>query len=110
MSKPMPLGVVAFNFNLAEAFQRFQVDVIGATHYDPDDPDWAGEEAFASYPRFFDLPHAVVGSRWEEAQELVAQFVFDYIRAAPDSSPLRRATAVTIGFVDGELKRVWPEQ
>jgi hypothetical protein len=109
MTQPMPPGLAAFNFNLAEAYKKFQVDVIGALHYDPEDRDWACEEEFASEPRFFDLPHAQVGSRWEDVQRLVSQFVADYIRAAPSSSPLRSVTAVTVGFVDGELERVWPE-
>jgi hypothetical protein len=110
MKQPMPLGLVAFNFNLAEAYKKFQVDVIGATRYDPDDSDWVCDEAFASEPRFFDLPNSIVGSRWQDAQQLISQFVRDYIRAASSSSPLRSAMAVTVGFVDGELERVWPER
>ena len=109
MSQPMPPGLAAFQFNLAEAFQKFQIDVIGATHYDPDDSDWACDEAFTSQPRFFDLPHSAVGSRWQDVQQLVSQFVASYIRTASSSSPLRSVTAVTVGFVDGELERVWPE-
>jgi hypothetical protein len=105
----MPSGLAAFNFNLAEAYKKFQADVIGAMHYDPDDRDWACKEAFASESRFFDLPHAEVGSRWQDVQQLVFRFVADYIRTAPSSSPLRSVTAVTVGFVDGELERVWPE-
>ena len=106
----MPPGLVAFNFNLAEAFQMFQVDVIGAARYDPVDSDWACDEAFVSQPRFFDLPHSAVGTRWQDAQQLIAKCVTDYIRTASESSPLRRAVAVTVGFVDGDLIRVWPEQ
>jgi hypothetical protein len=105
----MSPDLAAFNFNLAESAHKFQVDLVGATRYDPDDPDWACDEAFASDPRFFDLPHSAVGSRWEDVQQLVSRFITDYIRTAPSASPLRSARAVTIGFVDGELERVWPE-
>ena len=110
LSQPMPGGLRAFNFNLSEAFQKFEVDLIGSNHYDPDNPDWVCEEIFISQPRFFDLPHATVGNRWQDVQKLVARFVIDYIRAAPISSPLLSAEAVTVGFVDGELEKAWPNQ
>ena len=110
MVKPMPAGLVAFNFNLAEAFQKFQAELIGASRYDPGDSDWACDAESVSDPRFFDLPHSVVGTEWQRVQQLVANFATNYIRNAPESSPLRTAIAVTIGFVDGELTQIWPEQ
>ena len=52
MVKPMPAGLVAFNFNLAEAFQKFQAELIGASCYDPGDSDWACDAESVSDPRF----------------------------------------------------------
>ena len=104
----MPPGLRAFNFNLAEASQKFQVDLIGSTRYAESDPDWACEEAFVSQPRFFDLPREEVGDRWEGVHQLICIFVAEYIRSNT-TSPFRTAEAVTVGFVDGELQKVWPE-
>lgn len=107
ISQPPPPGLVAFNFNIAEAFGKFQVSLIGATSYDPENLDWACAEAFVSQPRNFNLPHSEVGAQWQDVQRLVEAWVLDHIRRAPRSSPLREATAVTVGFVDGELAKVW---
>lgn len=109
MAEQMPDNLVAFNFNLAEARDAFQVDVIGANSYDPADSNWACEEKFVPETRFFNLPHSVVGKEWQYVRRLICGFVADYIRTASESSPLRKASAVCVGFVDADLIRVWPE-
>ena len=46
-----PPGVVAWNFNIAETGSDYVIELIGASGYDAQDPDWAcPPEAWTSRP------------------------------------------------------------
>jgi shikimate kinase len=106
LSKPIPESVVAFSFNLAEPWS---VEVIGSERFSEDDADWACEEAFRPKTKDFDLPEDEVGSNWETVVENAKMLVKSYLdRQSAGSDRLRQAVAVAVGFVDGELHRVWP--
>src|SRR5690606_8912376 len=95
--------------NLYEGEDCFRVELIGADRYDPGDDDWACFDVFASDPRFFILPHDVVGHDWSHVRDLVGTWVRQYLTDNHDRFPVLGATqAVTVGFVDGNLTKAWP--
>lgn len=107
LSKPVPEKVIAFSFNLAEPWC---VELVGADKYSDDDSDWAcPPEAFRAKVRNFDLPENEVGSEWEPVLEAAKAMVSAYLaRPSPGSERLKEAVAIVVGFVDGDLNKVWP--
>lgn len=100
-------GVVAYNFNIAETSDAFVIEVVGSSHYDPTDADWACEEVWTSRPYEFRAPYSDVGRQWEPFLGQVCASVRDFLGKRPSgSAALLEAQAVTVGFVDGELVRV----
>lgn len=106
LSQPIPSSVVAFSFNLAEPWS---IEVVGSDRYSDDDPDWAYEESFRPDKRPLTLPESEVGATWEAVLEAAKRMIGAYLdRPTAGSAVLRRAEAVAVGFVDGDIHRVWP--
>ena len=107
LSQPIPSSVIAFSFNLAEPWC---IEVIGSDRYSDGDPDWACEESFRPKVESLALPKSD-GATWERVLENAKSIVSAYLdRPSAGSTVLRRAEAVVVGFVDGELHRVWPRR
>jgi hypothetical protein len=102
-----PEEIIAFSINLYES--PFAAELVGSTFYDAEDADWACEEAFVPELRRFELPPSAFGQSWEEALKQVCAMMQRYLNQSAHGARLRRAVAVTVGFVDGDLVRVWPE-
>jgi hypothetical protein len=106
LSQPVGPSVVAFSFNLAEPWC---IEIVGSDRYSADDPDWACEESFRPDVEQLALPETEVGETWEVVLEAAKRLVTAYLdRPSAGSAILRRAEAVAVGFVDGELHKVWP--
>lgn len=106
LSQSIPPSVVAFSFNLAEPWC---VEIIGADRYSDDDPDWACEESFRPNLKQLSLPKSEVGETWQAVLESAKSLVAAYLdRPSAGSAILRRAEAVAVGFVDGDMHKVWP--
>jgi shikimate kinase len=107
LSKPVPESVIAFSFNLAEPWC---VELVGADNYSDDDSDWAcPPEAFRTKGKKFALPESEVGSKWQPVLEAAKSMVSAYLNhPSPGSDRLKKAVAVVVGFVDGDLCKVWP--
>ena len=102
--QPIPLGVIAFCFNLAEPWS---IEVIGSARFDEGDSDWACEESFRPVIENLALPAAEVGATWEAVLEQAKIMILTYLnRPSTGSGILRRADAIAVGFVDGELHTV----
>ena len=98
--------VVAFSFNLSEPWS---IEVVGCGRYDEDDEDWSTHEVFRPDTDPLELPEAEAGDSWESVLEFARSLIQAYLgRPGPGSSALKEATAVTVGFVDGDLHRLWP--
>lgn len=87
--------------------QTFDVQITGSPTFDPTDQVWACEIAFTSGENLFSIPRQLVSDRWEEALNLVREFVRRYLGAGVGASVLRASKGV--GFVEGDLHLVWPE-
>lgn len=102
----IPDSVTAFCFNLAEPWQ---IEVIGAARYSEDDPDWACDEAFRPKSKNFLLPEFEVGATWDAVLDSAKALVAAYLsRPSAGSDTLIKSSAIAIGFVDGELHKIWP--
>ena len=105
---PIPDGVVAYTFNLAEPWC---IEVVGCDRYDADDPDWACDEVFRPEQGDLELPSDDFGDDWETVLERSMSMVSRYIEGdTPASKILKASRAVAIGFVDGDSHLIWPRQ
>ena len=100
-----PKLVIAYNFNIAETGTQYLDELIGSREYDADNEDWACREAWTSRPKIFKIAKKDCGD-WQAALETVQTLVAQFIRS--NQTLLNDATAVCVGFVDGNLVRVWP--
>ena len=98
----------AFNFNLYQAAETWDVELIGADEFDDASPDLACDPVF-SYPELFFIPQSLVGVQWEKGLATALDLVILYIRGGRQRDVLRSSIAVGVGFVDGDLTIVWPE-
>lgn len=106
LAEPIPPGVIAFSFNLTKPTT---IEVIGSESYREDDSDWASQEAFRSKVDDLTLPAPERSKDWDAVLEFAKKSIFGYIeRPSAGSAILRRATAVAVGFIDGDLHKVWP--
>ena len=98
--------IVAFSFNLSEPWS---IEVVGCGSYDEDDEDWATDEIFRSGTDPLELPESEAGSDWESVLGYSKSLLLAYLhRPGPGSALLKKSTAIAVGFVDGELHKVWP--
>jgi hypothetical protein len=105
LAEPVPDGVVAYTFNLAEPWC---IEIVGCDRYDANDPDWACDELFRSRQGELYLPSEIFGDDWEIVLERSIAMVGQYLEGDhPASSVLKASQAVAIGFVDGESHLLW---
>jgi len=111
LASDVPGDVVAFSFNLFEwgaVDPKFGIELIGASEFDAEDQDWACNEAWVATPRSIDIPLAFSGSSWEICLQRAIQLVRGSLSGTSATADrLRKAEAVGVGFVDGELEVVW---
>ena len=108
LSESVPASVIAFNFNL---YEPGSIEIIGSDSYSEGDPDWASDaaETFRPDVEAFPLPASEYTTR-KDVLEHAANLVLAYLdRPSAGSKRLCAAHAVAIGFVDGDLRRLWPK-
>ena len=109
LAQDIPAEVVAYSLNLFEySTGDYGIELIGASAFDPEDKDWACEEAWEPDPRTLDIPAAFCCSDWETCLRDVRsllQSVLDKPTAAV--ARLKSSQGIAIGFVDGDLEIIW---
>jgi hypothetical protein len=95
--------VIAFNFNLYEGEDSFQVQLIGTDSFDENDDDWACDEVFTS-ENLFIIQRSITGQKWDEGLAYIKKIVEEYLKSSSSSKVLKEKDAVAIGFVDGDLE------
>jgi hypothetical protein len=104
LTEKIPAEVKAFSFNLYETGVDFGVELIGASHFDVSDSDWACDEVFEPSQRRLEIPLAFSGEKWEQCLDNMRKLVSSYLNSnEPGAKVLNQAQGVGIGFVDGEL-------
>lgn len=109
----VPDSVKAFSFNLYEPASindvKFGVELIGASEFDEDDPDWACEEVWEPVQRRLNLPLSFSGESWEACMVAVRSLIQATLDAdGAAAQVLKSRQAVAVGFVDGDLQVIWP--
>lgn len=98
-------AVKAFSFNLYETGSNFGIELIGASEFDEDDPDWACEEVFEPEQRRLNIPLAYSGESWQQCLKQMKSAISGYLQTNEFGAVvLKQAQAVAIGFVDGDLE------
>jgi hypothetical protein len=107
-SSPPPPGIVAYYVGLFESPDGSTAYLTGSREFDPEDDGWACVEDYAPREKYFALPWKVGGPGGaRRVQSRVARAVKAFL-ASPENrdSFLAGATAVAVGFDDGDLVRV----
>ena len=101
----MPEDIAAFNFNLYEDGDNlWSIELIGASRFDHEDPDWACDEIFTNREDPLSWSAEV---DWQDIQETMTQYVEKYLIEGSGASILKNSEAVGIGFVDGDITIVY---
>ena len=99
----VPADVVAFNVNLTD--RPFSAEVVGSTYFDPEDEDWACEEAWTpNRPTAFAFPDDAWRIPWTERLTAIESLLRQWMQAAsPAAAKVLDADAFAVGFVDGSI-------
>lgn len=101
----IPSNIVAINFNLYEgADDSYHIQVNGTESFDPDDEDWACDDAFTTGEDIFEVPRTDDIQEWQEGLEYMTNMVKKYLDEGSFASKLMNYEAVGIGFVDGDIE------
>ena len=98
-------NVQAVNFNLYDASRGehdFDMQLIGAPKYDPDDSDWACDAIFTTGEDLCPLK----ATDWEKCLQVAVGYIRKYICEGRYAYKISNLLAVTVGFVDGDLETV----
>ena len=107
-SSPPPDDIAAHYFGLFESDGGYTAYLSGSREYDPGDDDWACREDYVPAEKYFVLREGfTAGTDWREVQRAVVGLVRRFIESPGSSgSFLAGASAVAVGFDDGDLERV----
>ena len=101
----LPEDIAAFNFNLYEDGDGlWSIELIGASRFDPEDPDWACDEVFTNREDPLSWSEE---ADWKDVQEAMTTCVERYLSEGAYASALKNSEAVGIGFVDGDITIVY---
>ena len=105
LSVELPEDIAAFNFNLYEdGDYLWSIELIGASRFDTEDPDWACDEVFTNRE---DPLSWTAETDWENVLETMTDYVVKYLQEGKYADMLREYQAVGIGFVDGDITIVY---
>jgi hypothetical protein len=99
-------SVIAYNIGLFETPDGFSAYLIGADTFDKNSNDWACDEAFTPKERYFSISREQVDG-WKNFETVIIEATKNFLWS-PDGEKtfLAKAVAITVGFDDGNLKRV----
>lgn len=97
--------IIAVNFNLYEGENNtYDIQLIGSDEFDESDSDWACSEIFSTEEDIFYIERTQEIARWEDGLEFITNLVKKYLEEGEYAYKLKGTKAVSIGFVDGDLK------
>ncbi|QNG49809.1 hypothetical protein [Sphingobium yanoikuyae] len=109
LAEDLPSDVEAFAFNLFEKTSdnsRYGIELIGASEFDPSDPDWPCSEIWEpSKGRASEIPLSFCNGSWEECLSQMTDLISAFLHEpSPLSQKLNSVRGIGIGFVDGDLR------
>ena len=99
--------ITAFNFGIFQKTdESYRLYISGARVFDPNTDDWACETDYLPEGRYFE--HVFdCDSNWELMLDHAIRLTTRYVESPEfKTSFLRSAQAITVGFDDGNLKRI----
>lgn len=101
-------SIIAFNFGLFETPNGYTIYLVGSTYYDEEDDDWACEEDFVPAKKYCELPTSDFSHlKFDAVQEKLSAILISFMETEVfNNSFLSKATAITIGFDDGNLELI----
>jgi len=94
----LPSDIVALNFNISEPYE---LELIGSSWYDDEDPDWACDDDFVPDDCFLPLEEIPEEVHWEQALSMITEILKEIV--AENSIKLFNVQHIAVGFVDGDL-------
>lgn len=108
LSASLPNAVKGICFNLTNVYDNeYAVEMIGASRFDSNDPDWGCDEAWEAMPRQIDIPSGQFGKGWEECLEGISKLILEYLASGAKSQVLKSVQGIGVRFVDGDLHVLW---
>jgi len=105
LSKDLPVGIVAINFNLYEgAEQTYDVEFVGCCSFDENNEDWACDEVFTTKDDLFFIPQTDDIAQWKQGLSFAVTLVRKYLAEGKYADKLKSYKAVCVGFVDGNIE------
>lgn len=105
----LPEDAVAINFNLYEGEEAYSVQLIAADEFDEEDEDWACEEIFSTEDDLFVIPMTEDIKDWEEALFYIKSLIEEYLNVSSYKSILKKLQGIGVGFVDGNVELLTPD-
>ena len=103
----MPENIIAYNINLYEGDETYDLQLIGSDEFDKDDPDWACSEVYSSEEEICYIEMTDEVGDWENAQKQFAECIKEYLEDGKYADVLKAAKAIGIGFVDGDIELLY---
>ena len=97
----LPNDIVALNFNISEPYE---LELIGSSWYDDEDPDWACDDDFVPNDCFLPLEEIPEEVHWEQVLSMITEILKEIV--AENSIKLFNVQHIAVGFVDGDLEIV----
>ena len=105
LEEGLPEDTAAVNFNIYEETDfHWSVQLIAAGSFDPQDDQWACEEIFSTGEDLFAWRQE---AQWEEILEAAKALAGRYLAEGKHAAALKDCSAVTVGFVDGDLEMLY---
>lgn len=104
LEQELPGLIKAYNFNLYEGSEgTYDIQIIGSDEFDEDDSDWACTNYFTSGENIFYIKRTDEIEHWEHGLSYITKLVERYLSEGNYSTTLKNASAIGIGFVDGDI-------
>lgn len=110
LSQKQPKGIAAYNFNLYEGRTEFHVQLVGASKFEANNPDWPCHEVFSTGEEIFIIPRKVSGKKWQDGQLFTVRLIKKYLSKGAYRKELKAKLAVGVGFVDGDIELVFKKK
>lgn len=108
LEQELPEGIIAFNFNLYEGSAgTYDIQLIGADEFDEDDGDWVCTDYFTTGEDICYIKRTKDIEDWEEGLNYITKLVGQYLNEGINAYILKRANAIGIGFVDGDIEIIY---
>ena len=107
LEKDLPQDIIAFNFNLYDSEETFDIQLIGSNEFDDESDDWACNETYSSEEVICYIEKNDDISDADDAIKIFKDCALKYIQNGKFNDKLNKAKALYIGFIDGDLEKIF---